>query len=364
MTSLGKNDDPANAGGHLATRQNAISILSPISAVRLARLCVYLLVAVTLFVSKTAVAQPPQCDPTKVTGPMRCAKCHENEVRVWQQTPHAKTFEELHRRPEAKAIASKMGLRSVKRGDVCLDCHYTSQHQNGRASIVAGISCESCHGAANDWVTVHNDYGGPTILKNQESAEHKLQRRQDSINLGMRNPSNIYSVARSCFQCHSVPNESLVNVGGHKAGSLDFELVSWSQGINRHNFMRTDNTTNAENSPEKLRVMFVAGLIADLEFSTRATAVATEKSQYGITVAQRAAKVALKLKTIQEQIQDPHLQVVLVSFSQAVLKTNNNEQLNLIADQIQQAGLEFASQTDGAKLAALDAQIPNRSQYK
>jgi len=113
----------------------------------------------------TADAQPPQCDPTKVIGPMRCAACHENEVRVWLQTPHAKTLEELHRRPEANAIAAKMGIRSIKRGDVCLDCHYTSQSVGDKNQIIAGVSCESCHGAALDWVTLHNDYGGPPVFK-------------------------------------------------------------------------------------------------------------------------------------------------------------------------------------------------------
>jgi hypothetical protein len=311
-----------------------------------------------------AVAQPPQCDPAKVIGPMRCASCHENEVRTWLQTPHARTLEELHRRPEANAIAAKMGIRSIKRGDVCLDCHYTSQSVGDKNQIIAGVSCESCHGAALDWVTLHNDYGGPTALKSQESAANKEKRRDLSIAHGMRNPSNVYLVARSCLQCHSVPNEKLVNVGGHGAGNLEFELVSWSQGINRHNFLRTENKANAENSPEAIRVMFVAGLIADLEFSTRAVAKATERGTYGLTVANRAANVAMRLKAIQDQIQDPNLELALVAFSRVVLKTNNEIELNTIADEIQQAGTAFAQAADGHKLAALDPMIPGKPQYK
>lgn len=312
----------------------------------------------------TASAQPPQCDPAKVIGPMRCAACHENEVRVWLQTPHAKTLEDLHRRPAANSIAAKMGIRSIKRGDVCLDCHYTSQTVSDKNQVIAGVSCESCHGAALDWVTLHNDYGGPTVLKSQESAAHKAQRRELSITHGMRNPSNVYLVARSCLQCHSVPNEKLVNIGGHGAGNLEFEMVSWSQGINRHNFSRTDNKANAENSQPELRVMFVAGLLADLEFSTRAVAKATERGTYGLTVAQRAANVAVRLQSIQEQINDPHVEQALVAFSRAVLKTNNEAELNAIADEIQSAGTAFAQSSDGSKFAVLDAMLPNKSQYK
>lgn len=355
MNALSKHRIQPNAGiWLLATGGRALMIIA----------LVFLLALGCDLSLMSALGQPPQCDPAKVTGPLRCAKCHENEVRVWQQTRHAKTFEELHRKAEANAIANKMGLRSIKRGDVCWDCHYTSQVEAGRTHIIAGVSCESCHGAAKDWVELHNDYGGPTAIKSQETPAHQTQRRADSIAAGMRNPTNIYLVARSCFQCHTVPNEALVNVGGHKAGSLDFELVTWSQGINRHNFLRTNNTANAENSPERIRVMFVAGLIADLEFSTRATALATEKSQYGLTVANRAVTAAVKLKAIQDQIKNPDLERVLQAFSQAVLKTNNQAQLLPIADQIQQAGIDFATHTSGETLVVIDPQIPDRSRYK
>jgi len=211
---------------------------------------------------------------------------------------------------------------------------------------------------------MHNDYGGPTVLKSQETAAHKEQRRETAIAQGMRNPSNVYLIARSCLQCHSVPNEKLVNIGGHGAGTLDFELVSWSQGINRHNFLRTDNRSNAENSPEALRVMYVAGQIADLEFSTRATATATERGTYGLTVAQRAANTAVRLQTIQQEIQDPQVERALMAFSRAVLKTNNEAELLAIADEIQQAGIAFAQTADSSSWTALDHMIPTKSQYK
>ena len=80
-------------------------------------------------------------------------------------TPHFATFDELHRKPEAKAIADKLGLRSVKRNDECIKCHYTTQTVDGHPRIVAGVSCESCHGAARDWIEMHADYGGPAITQ-------------------------------------------------------------------------------------------------------------------------------------------------------------------------------------------------------
>ncbi|MEM7455149.1 MAG: cytochrome c family protein [Planctomycetota bacterium] len=309
-------------------------------------------------------AQPEQCDPTKVLTYESCARCHANEIRVWQQTPHFQTFEQLSRNPAAREICRKLELRSPKRSDVCINCHYTLQGTADSPKPISGISCESCHGAARDWLELHNDYGGPTVTRESETAAHRQQRLADSANAGMRNTRNVYSIARSCYGCHTVPNEKLVNVGGHNAGSMDFELVAWSQGMVRHNFLRSGGTRNEPSTRERLRVMYVAGLIADLEFSTRATAVATEKSAYGIAVANRAARTALKLWELQQEMNDPNVQLVLESFAVADLTVNNNQQLVGIADEIKAHGLTFAECTEGINLLMVDPYLPDPTEYK
>src|SRR4029079_13144230 len=118
--------------------------------------------------------------------------------------------------------------------------------------------------------------------KATETAEHREKRIADSVAKGMNNPHNIYLIARQCYDCHTVPNEKLVNAGGHQAGSNDFELVSWSQGMVRHNFLR-GGAANATLTAEELRVMYVVGVMTDLEYSLRAVATATEKSPFGLT---------------------------------------------------------------------------------
>ena len=322
------------------------------------------LMSISLLANARVLAQPQHCDPAKVVTSAACAKCHVGEVNIWKQTPHAQTFESLHRNPQATEIARKLGQSSIKRNDICVDCHYTSQADDDLPRVVEGVSCESCHGAAHDWIAIHSDYGGPTANKHSEIDPHRLQRLTQSVASGMRNPKNLYSIARSCMQCHTVPNEKLVNVGGHIAGSQNFEMVSWSQGIVRHNFLRSGNAVNEVSSPERLRVMFVAGLIADLEFSSRATGAATQKSTYGLTVAARAAAVAVRLYQVQQLINDPHVQQALESFAQADLKINNAAQLNAIADRISQAGMQFADVADGSRLSAIDPLLPPHVQYK
>ena len=180
----------------------------------------------------------------------------------------------------------------------------------------------------------------------------------------MNNTRDLYSIAINCYSCHMVPNEELVNVGGHVAGTKEFELVRYSQGQVRHNFLRSNGTVNAQASAERLRMMYVVGLIADLEFSTRATAIATEKGTYGVSVAERAASSALKLLEVQKTLQHDQLQRVIEVFSKAKLKTNNYEQLNSIADEIQEAGRAFAIAEDGSGMEFIDSLLPSPSSYK
>lgn len=309
-----------------------------------------------------ASAQGVQCDSKMVITAEACSACHANEVAVWKQTPHFRTFEELSRRPQAKQILQNMGLRSAKRSNVCISCHYTVKHKNGKDRPVSGVSCESCHGPAKDWLTEHNNYGSPTATKESETPQMRDARLVKSASLGMKNTRNLYDIASSCYKCHTVPNEKLVNVGGHRAGTENFELVSYSQGLMRHNFLRGGNVSNVESTKERLRVMYIVGMIADLEYSTRATAAATRKSVYGLTVARRAAKTAKKLYDLQQQINDPVLQKVLIAFAAAELKVNNQIQLAEIADQIKMAGVEFASK-DGSGLEAVDALVPTKANY-
>jgi hypothetical protein len=309
-------------------------------------------------------AGPAVPDASKIVGPDQCAKCHQPEVQQWMRTPHFATFDSLHRKPRAKEIANKLGVQSIKRSDICTQCHYTMQNQEGRNRVVAGVSCESCHGDALGWLTMHSDYGGAGITRATESAEHRTKRVNDSVAQGMNNPHNIYLIARQCYDCHTVPNEKLVNIGGHLAGSKDFELVSWSQGMVRHNFVRSGGTSNATLSPEDLRVMYVVGVMTDLEYSLRAVAAATEKATFGVTSAQRAARMKKRLTEIQKAINDPLLQPALDAVATVELRLGNKEAIIAAADGVGKAAKEFAEKANGKQLAAVDPMLPPPGQYK
>jgi hypothetical protein len=334
------------------------------------RLPVIGLLAFALFVTpQTGHAQNSRCDPAHVVGSESCARCHVNESATWKNTPHCQTFEELGRSPAAQQICQKLGIRSVKRSDLCIDCHFTAQSDGEKTKPIEGVSCESCHGAAANWINQHNQFLSSTGTKEAETAPQRFARLANSTKQGMYNTRNLYQIASNCLNCHTIPHENLVNLGGHSATSEEFEFVRWSQGSIRHNFLRTQRQSplaieNGVTPVDQLRVMYVVGLIADLEYSTRATAQATQKSTYGITAANRAARVAVKLFEVQQKIHNEHLQSALDAFAKAELKLNRQAELSDVANQIRLAGEAFATNADGKELSALDQLLPKPSEYR
>ena len=303
-------------------------------------------------------------DATKVVSYRECMKCHASEIEVWKHTPHFKTYDSLHRRDKAQEIAGKMGIRSVKRSEVCTQCHYTMKATaSGSLRAISGISCESCHGAAKDWLESHADYGGPNVAREQETAEHKRQRRLTAMECGMNNPVNLYLIARNCYNCHTVPNEQLVNDGGHPAGSM-FELVSWSQGMVRHNFVSSQGKSNAKSPSERLRVMFVVGLMADLEYSLRSVAKSTKRAEFAFRMAKRVDVARSRLKLINSKLQLPLIAEAIDAGYQAALKLENRENLLLAAGRVGEVARQFAETVDGSTLAAIDAIMPPERIYK
>ncbi len=287
-----------------------------------------------------------ELDPAKVLGPEACGNCHKSEFSAWQQTHHFKTFEDLHRRPSALAISEKMGVKRIKSEGACAGCHYTSQGAT-EASLkpIAGISCELCHGAGKDWVKLHNVKGN--IAKAEEA--------------GFISITNVYKLAENCFQCHTIPNEKLVNTSGHSAGS-PLELVSWSQGEVRHHFLA--GTKNQANTQDRLRMLYVVGRVVDLEYSLRGLAKATAKAPYGVTMAKRVVAAKANLKKISEVLPKPEIQEIITIADGVALKLNNEAAITDAAEKISAAGKKIASTYKGADLAAVDSLIPPSSQYK
>jgi len=297
-------------------------------------------------------------DPAKIKTEEACRECHASAYDVWQETPHAKGFKTLHRKEAAMDIAERMGFRLIKRESLCLNCHYTPIEKDGQIRAESGVSCESCHGAGADWIDLHNDYGGKGFTFQNETPEHKAQRIARSRELGMRRPSDMYALAARCFQCHIVPNEKLVNVGGHGTGSADFELAAWSQGEIRHNFLQSfltgDGLVNAERPQAYKRVLYVLGRALDVEHSLRGVAVAKDRARYFQAMSRRLRKGLSELRAIQSVASMPELAEILTTARGVKALPNNGENITRAADEIRASIQRFLARREALDLAALD----------
>lgn len=290
-----------------------------------------------------------------------CRECHASAFEVWKDTTHATGFNTMHRKDSARKIAEKMGYRLIKRDSVCLDCHYTAVPKGDELRAVSGVSCESCHGPGEDWVNLHNDYGEAGATAETESPEHRRMRIKASREAGMRRSDDIYELAATCYQCHTVPNEKLVNQGEHGSGSGAFELLSWTQGKIRHNFLDSflhgDGSVNAEREPPRRRRLFITGKALAVEYALRAMAEASEPGRYAKTKERSVTQAVRDLGRLQRKLQLPELETMLATVSAVAIKPNNGQALRQAADKVGNATQQLLENHADADLSAADALI-------
>jgi hypothetical protein len=298
-------------------------------------------------------------DPAKTVGPNTCSECHKEEAAAWQESNHFKTFREMPRNPKGKEIAEKMGVKRINSAGICLTCHYTVDNKE---KPVAGISCESCHGEGKDWVKVHSEFSGKTEkteTKAEEDARWKL-----AIAKGMIKTSNVYELAKNCYSCHVVPQEELVNKGGHKAGS-DFELVSWSQGEVRHSTWYTKGKANEAADANRKRMLYLIGLGVELETGIRSVAKATAKQPYAFDMAKRVDRARKQLAAAAKAMPAvPEIGKLVEYAYSAGLKLNNEPYLTAAAEGVSKTLIAMTEKYDGSTMAALDSLIPGPDKFK
>ena len=292
-----------------------------------------------------------------------CGECHQAAVDAWMESEHFTSFARLHRTDEAKAIADKLGIRRIKAEPQCATCHYTTQVQSGRVRAKYGVSCESCHGAAKDWVKIHDDYGGMDITRETETPAHRKMRFEKSAAAGMNHSENLYQLTSHCYHCHVVGDQKIVEVGGHPTGS-DIDLVAWTQGEVRHNYLATDGKMNEPASPERLRLFYVTGWALDLEYSLRAAARASGKGAFLDAMAARVAHAKNKLAAIHARHAIAEVAAMNAAVSGIQVAAGNAKALQAAADKVGRAAQDFLARSDGSDLAAIDSLLPTKDQYK
>lgn len=168
--------------------------------------------------------------PVKFLGANSCASssCHggggvnQNQFLVW-------SLEDFHsQRPvatlataRAKQIADAAGIPDPATDERCTICHAPLRDvpeslRGKNFGVSEGVSCESCHGPAGNWLRSHTrtDYT-----------------RADRTATGMRDLENLYVRAGTCVACHQVISQALLQAGHPE---LIFELDGQSVAEPKH----------------------------------------------------------------------------------------------------------------------------------
>ena len=202
-----------------------------------------------------AVQKEVRAPALQFQGAASCASmaCHNGngpkgskntEYSTWASCdPHAMAYDALlgerSRRMQAELNRHVAPERrtSAQENTLCLGCHamfvgdspYPSpqggrEEQRGKreAMLTFGVGCESCHGAAEKWLTKHYADG--------------WKDRQDKEALGFRNTKNLSVRAAVCAECHVGSPQKDVNhdliATGHPR--LHFEFGAYLANLPKH----------------------------------------------------------------------------------------------------------------------------------
>ena len=193
--------------------------------------------------------------PAKFLGANSCASsgCHggggakQNQFLVWSVKDfHSQRPTATLTTARSKQIADALDIKDPTADARCTSCHAPLHDvpENLRGEnfkVSEGVSCESCHGAAENWLRSHtrHDYT-----------------RADRTASGLRDLQNLYVRANTCVACHQVVSQPLLKAGHPE---LIFELDGQSIAEPKH--------WSAEKNGDSAQAWFVGQAVALRELS-------------------------------------------------------------------------------------------------
>jgi hypothetical protein len=151
--------------------------------------------------------------------PRNASNVLQNEYSTWtKHDAHAKSWLSLTS-ADSKKIGEHLGIENPEQEPLCLKCHATyvkdQALQDDKFRIEDGVGCESCHGAAEHYISTHTEQG----------ATHEA-----NLKNGMADLVSPSTRASFCLSCHLGSDDKTVDhrlIGaGHPR--LTFELDTFS----------------------------------------------------------------------------------------------------------------------------------------
>ncbi len=143
----------------------------------------------------------------------------QREYVTWRdKDPHAKSFQTLQT-AKANQIARDLGFPSATSAKLCLDCHtfnIAPDHREATFNQADGVQCEACHGAASEWLGVH---------------QAGLYFYARNVQEGMYPTTDPTKRAELCLSCHMGTSEKFVDhrmfVAGHPRLPFELGFYTW-----------------------------------------------------------------------------------------------------------------------------------------
>lgn len=178
----------------------------------------------------TAVAARGAETTITFLGANSCANssCHggggekQNQFLVWSLKDfHSQRSAATLTTARAKQMADALGIKAPAADSRCTTCHAplhdVSQSLRGENFKVSeGVSCESCHGPAENWIRSHT---------------RKDYTRAGRTAAGIRDLQNLYVRANTCVACHQNVDADILKAGHPE---LIFELDGQSVAEPKH----------------------------------------------------------------------------------------------------------------------------------
>lgn len=156
------------------------------------------------------------------TSPRNAVDILQNEYVTWEKHDlHSKAWLNLTN-ADSQRIAHNLGIGAAEKEPLCLKCHATYLEKDSRQGsnfhIEDGVSCESCHGAAEKYLGPHTA---------NDSTHEK------NISNGMTDVVDYEKRVKLCGSCHFGEENKSVNhrlIGaGHPRLTFEFDTFSMIQ---------------------------------------------------------------------------------------------------------------------------------------
>ncbi len=328
----------------------------------------FLIQAGSLILSTVAFAQRPPMDPNRTVGVESCRECHQEMVEAWEKSSHSTSFETL----AGSAASARMAeILSIKPAEIpmnasCVRCHYTQEPLFSIPQSTEGVSCESCHGGGLDWMDEHN-----------RRSLSRGGRVETATEKGMVHPATLFRMVATCYECHVVDDEQLVNRVGHPAISEGFEFLSWYSGEVMHNFLspihgdgvRKHLDTMQEIPQARKRMLYLVGKLQHVAQSLAALSRTSDAPTdpegrfvrlengdytYGVQHALEVKRLGEDIEAVLEKAAIREFAEVLVLLRGLDFSTGHNADWKVAAEKVSRLAEEFCEKHDGSELGAID----------